>query len=44
MSMLIHGYLPESLMTYAECTPLYQLIKLINSLKEDKDDIILSNV
>ena len=29
---------------YAECTPLYQLIKLINSLKEDKDDIILSNV
>ena len=29
---------------YAECTPLYQLIKLINSLKEDIDDIILSNV
>ena len=29
---------------YAECTPLYQLINLYNSLREDKDDIILSNV
>ena len=29
---------------YAECTPLYQLINLINNLKEDKDDIIIGNV
>ena len=39
---LIHPPLIRT--AYAECTPLYQLIKLINSLKEDKDDIILSNV
>ena len=39
---LIHPPLIRT--AYEECTPLYQLIKLINSLKEDKDDIILSNV
>ena len=38
-------HLPLIRTAYAECTPLYQLIRLINSLKEDKDDdIILSNV
>ena len=29
---------------YAECTPLYQLIKLINSLKTDKSDTILEKI
>ena len=29
---------------YEECTPLYQLIKLINSIMENKNNIILSNV
>ena len=38
-------HLPLIRTAYAKCTPLYQLIRLINSLKEDKDDdIILSNV
>ena len=29
---------------YAECTPLYQLIKLINTLKTDKSDTILEKL
>ena len=39
---LIH---PPFLRTvYAECTPLYQLIKLINTLKTDKSDKILEKL
>ena len=39
---LIH---PPFLRTvYAECTPLYQLIKLINTLKTDKSDTILEKL
>ena len=39
---LIH---PPFLRTvYAECTPLYQLIKLINTLKIDKSDTILEKL
>ena len=39
---LIH---PPFLRTvYAECTPLYQLIKLINILKTDKSDTILEKL
>ena len=29
---------------YAECSPLFQLIKLINSLKADKNDTILEKI
>ena len=29
---------------YVECTPLYQLIKLINTLKTDKGDTILKKI
>ena len=29
---------------YAECSPLFQLIKLINSLKVDKNDNILEKI
>ena len=43
-STLRQHFIHPPLIRTAECTPLYQLIKLINILKEDKDDIILSNV
>ena len=29
---------------YAECTPLFQLIKLINTLKTDKSDTIVEKI
>ena len=39
---LIHGPLIKRV--YAECSPLFQLVKLINTLKKDKNDTILKKI
>ena len=39
---LIHGPLIKR--AYAECSPLFQLVKLINTLKKDKNDTILKKI
>ena len=39
---LIHGPLVKRV--YAECSPLFQLVKLINTLKKDKNDTILKKL
>ena len=39
---LIHGPLIKCV--YAECSPLFQLVKLINTLRKDKNDTILKKI
>ena len=43
---LHYQYIHASLVkcVYAECSPLFQLIKLINSLKNDSNDTILEKI
>ena len=44
--ILRHHYIhaPQIKRVYAECSPLFQLIKLINSLKSDANDTILKKL
>ena len=44
--ILRHQYIhaPQIKRVYAECSPLFQLIKLINSLKSDANDTILKKI